>query len=70
MRKTSFFNLKIRTSTENSSCYKCKGYNVGCFYRSFFSLKILIFGLFIVAMSDLVHDVEAIFALSQLLTAS
>ena len=45
-------------------CRLCKGYNVGRFQLSFFFVLLkLILGGFVVAICDLVHDVEAFFYL-------
>ena len=45
-------------------CRLCKGYNVGRFQLSFFFVLLkLILGEFVVAICDLVHDVEAFFYL-------
>ena len=49
---------------------QCTGCNIGCFQWTIFrSFEIIIF-CFVFAICDLVHDVETIFHLSYLLTAS
>ena len=50
--------------------YIIKGYNVGWFWWSMFSNFVIKFVCFVVAMSDLLHDVEAINDICLLLTAS
>ena len=57
---------------EEKSHYKPKGYNVGWFQASFFFdfCRLFILFCFVVAICDILHDVETIFHLSYVLTAS
>ena len=73
--KYQYFHLKITifTAVKNRSISHRRvitGLNVGCFQRHLFSIFEIISFCFVIAIHDLVHDVETIFHLSYVLTAS